>query len=192
MSRALLKVLVLALVAVPSAAAQDRLRFELRGGPAFATSKLAGASLGTGFGFEGTAAYRIQPHLSVYAGWDWHRFTADASFAGPDNDFEETGYAMGLQWQHPIGSGAVALQLRAGGTYNHIEIENSSGNRVADSGHGLGWEAGVGLPLRLGDRWQVTPGARYRSLSRDIKVGTVTTSASLRYLALDLGFARSF
>ena len=127
---------VLALVVVAegsSAQAQNRVRFELRGGAAFPTAELGGATLGTGFGFEGTVAYRIQPHLSVYAGWDWHRFTADASFAGPNTDLEETGYAVGLQVQHPLQSGAVALPLRAGATCNHIEIGNGAGNPVTES-----------------------------------------------------------
>ena len=183
----------LILVAVPSPDdAQNRLRFELRGGVAIPTAKLGDASLGTGFGFEGTVGARIQPHVSVYAGWDWHRFIADGSFAGANNDFEETGYALGLLFQHPVGSGPLALQLRAGGTYNHVEIENSAGDLVTGSGHGLGWEAGAGLAFRLGDRWQVAPLVRFRSLSRDFTVGAVTTPASLRYLAIDVGFSRTF
>lgn len=192
MPRKLLRVLALVLAAVPSSAnAQNRLQLELRGGPAFATEKLGDASLGTGFGFEGTVGYRVLQHLSVYAGWDWHRFTAEASFAGAKNDFEETGYALGLRFQHPIAQ-SLALQLRAGGTYNHVEIENTAGNRVTDSKHGLGWEAGAGLALQLGNRWEITPAARFRSLSRDFTVGTVTTPGSLRYLAVDVGFSRSF
>jgi hypothetical protein len=193
MPRTLLAVLALVLVAPPSTAhAQNRLRFELRGGPAFAVQKLGDASLGVGFGFEGTVSYRIQPHLSAYAGWDWHRFASDASFAGTDNDFEETGYAFGLQFQHPIGSETLALQVRAGGTFNHVEIENTEGELVADSKHGLGWEAGAGLAVQLGNRWQLAPGVRFRSLSRDITIGAVITPSTLRYLAVDLGISRSF
>lgn len=194
MSRRLFGVLALVLIAAPATAqAQDRWRFEIRGGAAFPTEELGNASLGTGFGFEGTVGYRIQPHLSVYAGWDWHRFTADASFAGSNNDFEEAGYAVGLQFEHPIArSEAVAFQLRAGGTYNHVEVENTAGDPVTDSGHGLGWEGGAGLAFRLGGGWQVTPGVRFRSLARDLTVGSVTTPANLRYLAVDVGFTRSF
>jgi hypothetical protein len=193
MPRALPAVLALSFIALPSAAqSQHRLRFELRWGAAVATSKLADASLGTGFGFEGIVGYRIQPHLSVYAGWDWHGFTADASFAGADNDFEETGYAFGIQFQHPLGSDDLALQLRAGGTLNHIEIENTAGDMVADSKHGLGWEAGAGVAWHLGNRWQLAPGVRFRSLSRDFRIGAITTAAKLEYLLLDVGFSRAF
>ena len=152
MSRKLLGILALLLIAAPGTIhAQSRWRFEIRGGPAFVTQDLGDAALGTGFGFEGTVGYRFQPHLWAYAGWDWHRFSDEASFAGSENDFEETGYALGLQFEHPIGqSEAVALQLRAGGTYNHVEIENTAGDLVTDSEHGLGWETGAALAVRFG------------------------------------------
>jgi hypothetical protein len=194
MSHKLLTALMLLFASTASNTyAQDAWGIEVRGGAAFATEDPADVSLATGFGFEGTIAYRFQPHLSVYAGWDWHRFPADGSFAGSNSDFEETGYAFGLLFEHPIGrSEAMAIQLRGGGTYNHIEVENDAGAPIADSGHGLGYEAGVGLAFRLTDLWRVTPGLRFRSLSRDLETGTVTTAADLRYLAVDVGFARWF
>ena len=194
MSRQLLGALILYLVAAPGTIhAQSRWRLEIRGGPAFAIKDLGSASLGTGLGVEGTVAYRIQPQVSVYAGWDWHRFPSDASSTGPNGDFDETGYAFGLQFEHPIGrSEALALQLRAGGTYNHIEMENDAGDLVADSGHGLGWEGGAALAVRLDDHWQVTPGLRLRSLTRDLAMGGPAASADLRYLAVEVGFSRRF
>lgn len=194
MSRILFGALVAAIISVPaSAEAQNRWRFDLRGGVAFATEDLRDVSLGTGFGFEGTVNYRFQPHLWAYAGWDWHRFSAEDSFAGADGDIEETGYAFGLLFEHPLGGPASpALRLRAGGTYNHMEVENATGSLVADSDHGLGWEAGAGLAFRLDDRWQVAPGVRFRSLSQDLTVGSVTTAADLRYLDIGVGFSRSF
>jgi hypothetical protein len=194
MSHKLFGVLAFLLITVPSTAhGQSRWRFEIGGGAAVATEDLGDTSLGTGFGFEGIVGYRMQPHMWVYAGWDWHRFPADGSFAIAERDFDETGYAFGLQFEHPIGgSDAVALRLRAGGTYNHIEVENPAGDLIADSEHGLGWEAGAGLALRLDDHWQVTPGARFRSLSRDLSLGGAKTPADLRYFAVEMGFARHF
>src|SRR5687767_15147349 len=104
MLRMLCGVLALCLISTPSTAqSQDRWVFEIRGGAALATENLNDAELGTGFGFEGTIAYRFQPHLAAYAGWDWHRFPADESFAGSSVDVEETGYAFGLAFEHPIG-----------------------------------------------------------------------------------------
>lgn len=194
MSPKLLGLLMVAVASTPAAlVAQDRWAFEIRGGPAFATQDLGDASLNAGYGFEGTVGYRVQPHLSLYAGWDWHRFSADASFGGADNDFEETGYAFGLLFQHPISqSETAALQLRGGGTLNHIEVENSAGDLVADSEHGLGWEAGAGMAFRIANQWQVTPGLRFRSLSRDLTTGASTTPTELRYFAAEVGFSRTF
>ncbi|HET6837191.1 MAG TPA: hypothetical protein VFH24_04050, partial [Gemmatimonadales bacterium] len=101
--------------------------------------------------------------------------------------------AFGLLFEHPLGnSETVALQLRAGGTYNHIELENSAGDQIADSGHGLGFEGGAGLVLRLADSWRLTSGLRFRSLTRDLESGGIASAADLRYLAVEVGFSRGF
>src|SRR5688572_7853594 len=97
-----------------SADAQDRWSVEITGDSAFATRNLADAALSTGFGFGGSVGYRFLSHVSTYAGWDWHHFRSDTSFAGPNMDFEETGYAFGLRFEHPIKRERVpALMFRA-------------------------------------------------------------------------------
>ena len=154
---------------------------------------LGDVALDPGFGFEATVGYRIMPHAEVYGGWDWHRFPADAPLAASELDVEETGYAFGVRFQHPLGgSQTVALRLRAGGTYNHIEIEDADGELLGDSGHGLGWEAGAGLALLVGRGWELSPGARFRSLSREVELDGVGVDATLRYVALEVGVARRF
>lgn len=194
MSRLLLGALGLALLGAPPVAlAQSRFHFELRPGIAIPTQDLADASLQTGLGFEGTIGYRFMPHLGIYGGWDWHHFNAKQSFAGADLDFEETGYVLGLRFQHPFRGdmGGVSYQLRAGGTYNHIEVEDAAGDLVVDTGHGLGFEVGTGIAFSMGS-WQLVPGVRYRSLKRDFEIGGTTTSGTLAYLALEFGFSRRF
>lgn len=188
----LLAFLLCSVSALQSLKAQDRWRVELRPAAAFTTKKLADADLKTGFGFEATLAYRFLPHLSAYAGWGWNRFSADMSFAGQNIDFEETGYTFGLQYIHPFGSSKIGYLLEAGGIYNHIELENQDGNIKADSGHGLGWQAGAGLAIPLGERFRLTPTVRYRSLSRDLKVGSVSRAADLNYISAGLGVAWIF
>ncbi len=84
-----------------SVLAQDRWSFEFRPGVNFPTKELGDAELNTGFGLEGTFAYRFMPNVGVYGGWSWNRFSSDNSFAGTDIDFEETGYTMGLQYIRP-------------------------------------------------------------------------------------------
>lgn len=172
--------------------AQNRWSVELRGGANFATRDLGDASLGTGFGFEGTAAYRFMPHVSVYAGWGWNQFSADQSFAGTDMQFEETGYTFGLRLLHPFGQSKLQYLVEGGGIFNHIEVENKAGDIIADSKHGLGWQLGAGLGIPLGNRFQITPSVRYRSLSRDLEINEVKTTVDLNYLSVGLGFALTF
>lgn len=184
--------LTLALQASP-ADAQDRWALELRASGALATQDVERENHQNGFGFEGTVRYRFMPHLAVYAGWDWTHFTAGESFAGPDMGLEETGYAFGLRFEHPISGGSrTAGWARVGGTYNHLELEDADGEIVSDSGHGLGWEAGAGIAVPFGGRWSLTPGIRYRSLSRDLEIGGTTNPVDLQYVAFELGIARHF
>jgi opacity protein-like surface antigen len=167
---------------------------ELRAG-AGPSQEVEGDALGPGMGFEAALAYRFLPHLSAYGGWDWYHFTSDQTFAGSDMDFEETGYAFGLKFEHPFsgeqGPGP-SWWVRGGGTYEHIEIENPDGDIIGDSGHGIGWETGAGVSFQVAESWWLTPGARYRSLTRDVTLSGVTRSMDLRYLAVEIGVARSF
>lgn len=185
--------LLLALaVCAPSLPAQ-RLTLDLRGAVAAPMADLADADLGAGRGLGGGFAWQIQPHLHIYAGWDWMRFAADNSFAGPEAEFEETGYTLGLRFQHPLRQSArLSYRLEAGGTYKHIEIEDSAGDIIEDSGHGLGFELGAGLLMPLGAGWKLAPTLRYRALSRDFAIGGTTTSGKLEYAALEIGFSRQF
>ncbi len=171
--------------------AQRRWSVELRPGANVATQKLGGANLDTGFGFEGSVAYRFLPHLAAYAGWSWNKFQASESLAGSNVDFEETGYLFGLQFIHPIATSRISYLLRAGGTYNHIETENAAGTIINDTGHGLGWQAGVGLAIPLGNRFRLIPEVRYRSLARDMKIDILTTPVELNFVSAGVGLSFS-
>jgi hypothetical protein len=86
----------------------------------------------------------------------------------------------------------VALRLRAGGTYDHVEIENAAGEVIGDSGHGFGWEAGARLrhppkePLGAVARGSLSLADARPRLRRP------TTSGTLEYLAVEAGVLRSF
>lgn len=174
---------------------QDAWTFDVRAGAALPTQDLGVYELDTGFGFEGSLGYRVMPHLSVYGGWGWHRFGSDGPPEGAELEFEETGYAFGLRLEHPFsgesGTGP-AYRFRAGGTYGHIEAEDQDGDIVTDTGHGLGWELGGGVIFPLGHAWSLSPGVRYRALSRDLTIGEGTIDAELEYVAVDLGVTWSF
>ncbi len=169
-----------------------RIDFELNGGASMATSKPGGTQLNPGFGFEGTFQYRILKHTGIYAGWGWNRFGADNSFAGADVCFEETGYVFGLQFKHPIGSSPLSYYLRAGGLYNHIEIENAAGEIIGDTGHGFGFQLGAGLDYALGKNWSIVPGIKFNYLSMDIEMDGVTTRLNHNYISLKVGVIKRF
>ena len=171
---------------------EKRFGFELSTGASVATSKLSGVKLNPGFGFEGILHYRFMPHLSVYGGWGWNRFGADNSFAGNDVCFEETGYVFGLEFKHPMGELPLAYYLRAGGLYNHIETENSDGDIINDTQHGLGFQLAGGVDINLGSNWSLTPGVKFNSLSRDTDFEGISKQFDLNYISLRVGILKKF
>jgi opacity protein-like surface antigen len=183
---------VLMLLATHSSMAQKKWSFEIRPGANFATQKLGGTSLNTGFGVEGSFAYKFMPHLAAYAGWSWNRFPGKTSAGQSSMDYEETGYCFGLQFIHPFDGSKISYMIKGGGTYNHIETENNEGKIVHDTGHGLGWQLGAGVSVPVGKRFQLIPEVRYRSLSRDMKIGETKTSVDLNYISAGVGFTFSF
>lgn len=171
---------------------EGRFAVELSGGPAWAIEQNGVSNLNTGAGFEGILHYRFMPHTGVYAGWGWNRFAAESSFAGNNTDFEETGYVFGLQFKHPIGTSPLAYYLRAGGLYNHYEIENEQGDIMIDTDHGLGWQLAAGLDIAINDTWHLTPGVKFNALNRDFTSSGTDRSLRINYLAARIGILKKF
>jgi hypothetical protein len=179
-------------VRAQSASSQpSRWSLEVSGDAAFPTRTVAGADLQTGGGIGFNVRYRFQPHLAAYAGWEWHLQQTDELSAGQTLDLNDNGYTLGLRFEHPL-LASTAGWVRAGALINHIEVEDESGKNIDDSGHGLGWEGAVGLTFPLGQRFGLIPSLRYRSLSRDLTVDGVTSSATLSYVTAGLGFSIAF
>ncbi|MCF8233340.1 MAG: porin family protein [Bacteroidales bacterium] len=166
--------------------------FEFGSGASFALSQPDETRLNTGFGFEGIFHYRFLPHTGVYAGWGWNRFGSDESFAGDDVCFEETGYVLGIEFKHPVNNSALAYYLRAGGLYNHIEIENAEGEIIEDSGHGMGFQLATGIDIPLGNNWSLTPGVKYNNLSREVETEGVRRDMDYNYISARIGFLKRF
>jgi hypothetical protein len=193
-TKGLLTLLLFAVMAGSTFAQENEKRFgfELNTGVSVATQNPGETSLNTGFGFEGIVHYRFMPHLGAYVGWGWNRFGADESFAGNEVDFEETGYVLGIQFRHPFGNSPIHYFVRAGGLYNHIEIENSNGEIIHDTGHGLGWQLAGGIDLPLGTNWSFTPGLKFNLLNQDADVEGVRTELNMPYISLRIGLVKRF
>lgn len=168
---------------------QSKWSIEFRPTINFPTADLDDSKVGTGYGFELTGAYKFMEHLDGYAGWSFNSFTVDDS----NVDLDETGYSFGLLFIHPLGtSESLSYLLRAGATYNHIEIEDAQGDIVADSGHGFGYQIEIGVNYRFGNQWDLRPTIRYRALSRDLDIDNESIKIDLNYLSFGLGIAKSF
>lgn len=169
-----------------------RFSLELNGGPAFPTKEFV-EGIRMGFGFEGTFQYRILPYAGVYGGWGANWLSTESSVSSENNmDYEETGYVLGLYFNQPIGSTNLSYYVRAGALYNHIEIENSDGDIVDDSGHGPGFQLAAGLDINLGSGWSLTPGLKFNYLSRETELEGITKQLDYQYLSARIGIMKRF
>jgi hypothetical protein len=182
-------ILALLIMVSSNAGAQNKWNFEFRPAVDFPVKDLENIQLKTGAGFEGNFGYLFMPHFSAYAGWSWNKFTTTAT---TPLDFEETGYTMGLRFMHPFQKSSIQYFIGAGGNYKHIEIENTAGNLINDSGHGWGWQVEGGIALAAGPRWEILPGIRYHSLSRQIYLGESGSSVDLNYISAGIGVKWKF
>ncbi|MCB0668460.1 MAG: porin family protein [Saprospiraceae bacterium] len=171
---------------------QRRFSVELRGLGSFPTQELNDTKLNVGLGLEALIDYHLLDQLGVYGGWSWNHFASDESFAGTKADFEETGYLFGLKLMYPIRESVLQPFVRLGGIYNHIEIENSQGDLIADSEHGLGWQAAAGVEIDLFERFQLRPFLKYQQLNREVNINENVFATDLRYLGAGLGLAWRF
>ena len=186
-------VIILTILVMPQITkAQNSWSLEIRGGLNNPTQKLGDAELGSGLGSEVTILYSFIPSLGAYVGWGWNNFNAEESFAGHDMDFEETGYTFGLQYMNSCPSLNFDYLIRAGGIYNHIEVENNEGDIIDDSNHGLGWQAGAGIMIPFVKNWTIIPSVRYRALSRELEDGNKKIDVDLTYISGGIGFSWSF
>lgn len=174
------------------AVAQNQWTAEFRPGLNFPTDEIAGSDVKTGFGFEFTIAYNFSENLGAYAGWGWNEFRANDALGEVNIDFEETGYTFGLQFLYPTGISSLDYLLRAGGIYNHLEAEDNSGNKIANTDHDLGWQLEGGVSIDLSGGFNLRPSIRYRSLPGEFEIGTTTTNADLNYISIGVGLAKTF
>jgi opacity protein-like surface antigen len=180
------------LLAASPVRAQDRWTAEVRGGANVNPSQFETVNLNTGIGFGGALGVRVLPDLFAYGGWDWQHHSAQAPVFGASADIDDTGYAFGLRYVVPVSYRAKPW-VRAGGLYNHVEVELSPHDfLIADSKHTLGLEVGGGLEVALGGPWSLTPGLRYRWFEPTVRFRGVESSSTLSDVTFDVGIALRF
>ena len=170
---------------------QERFSAEFRPDIGFPLEKIGGAKINTGYGFEFTVAYDVVQHVGIYAGWGWKKFDTDNAFSINRVDIEETGYTAGIQYLHQNET-LLSYLIRGGLVYSHLEFENNEGELIADSGHGIGWQAEAGVSLEIGNKWDLRPTIRYRNLPGDIEVFNGQMKVDLQYISLGVGLAKRF
>ena len=188
----MLSISVMLLIFSNQAMAQKNWSLSLRSGANFTTTKLGDSDLKTGYGFEGTIAYKFLPNLAIYTGWGWNKFNTGRLFTLSNINIVETGYRAGLRFTAPIGTSNLKYLIAGGGVYNHLEVENSEGKMTDDSGHGYGWEAEGGIVIPLGSSFTLTPTVRHHSLIRDLKNGNLPTEVKLSYISTGLELSYLF
>lgn len=172
--------------------AQPRWTAEIRGGVNTANDEFATVDLETGAGLELGLGLRVAPDVFIYGAWDWQNRAARTQLFGTAADIEDTGYTFGLRYVAPL-SGRAKPWVRAGGLFNHVEIEDEpAGELIADSKHTLGFEVGGGFDVALNDRWSLTPGVRYRRFEPKVRFGGAESSSTLSYVTVDIGVALKF
>lgn len=161
---------------------------ELRTGAGMLAEELGPTELGIGGGLEILLNWRVMPHLELYGGWDWQHFSLKED-VGIYTDAEDTGYAFGARFFAPS-LGSLTPWIRAGGLYDHLELEGEEKDEYVRGDHELGWEVGAGFAMPLGRDWSFLPGVRYRAFPTTL--AELGGESDLRYLALDIGFSRTF
>lgn len=193
-TKELLTLFALMLISASSMAQENNSRFgfEFNADASMAVNKLGGTELNPGGGFEAIVHYQFMPHTGAYAGWGWNKFSANQSFAGSNSDFEETGYLFGIQFKHPFRGSSTSYFFRAGGLYNHIEIENNDGNIIEDTGHQLGLQLAAGVDIPLAGRWNLMPGLKFNSHSHTIDGDGKDRNLNLNYISARIGIVKTF
>ena len=172
--------------------AQEKWSVEFRPGLSFPTSDIGNTDAKIGYGFDFTGAYKLMPHLAVYAGLGWNQFKGEDSFSKDKITFDESGYTFGFEIIRNIGTSSFSYYGSAGAIYNHIKLENNAGEMAIDTGYGFGWQVALGVDYEFAPNLSLRPTLRYRSLVRNVEIDSLSTDLKLNALSFGIGLAWDF
>ncbi|MBW3571499.1 MAG: porin family protein [Gemmatimonadetes bacterium] len=139
---------------------------EVRGGYAIPTGDWnEDDTFENGFGFGANVMAMVTPQIGVYAGWETFEFKVDEDEEGVEADATDAGFRAGVTVNVPLAqSPNLTPFVELGVLYNTLEISASAGGASIDveSDASLGFEAGLGVAVALGQRLSVVPMVRYR------------------------------
>lgn len=169
------------------------LSFEARGGVAIPTGDF-GDGAGTGFNVGGTVHYRVAPMVSIYAGYEFLRFSVDSlgDFEGVDAHITDQGFRAGARFEVPLAGAMTGLQpwVEGGATFNQTTISATDGSTSIDldADRKVGFEVGAGLNFAVAPKISIAPGVRYHSHKAEFDFGDGDIGeADVNYFTVDLG-----
>lgn len=177
---------LLFMIASPKSYSQEKWTLTFRPELNFLTADLGHSNTRTGYGFEVTGSYRIIQNLDLYTGWNWNQFKGDQYLASENSTLKISGANLGLRFIHPISNEKLNYNLLAGIKYNHIIIEDSSGDNIHDTNYDLGWQFGGGITYTFGENWQLQPEIKYVIFNSNANNDSVK-DLDLNYLAFTFG-----
>lgn len=180
------------LATVQSVSAQTpQFALEVRGGYAIPTGDWnEDDTFENGFGFGASALAMVTPQIGVYAGWESFTFSVDEDEEGVEADATDVGFRGGITVNVPLAaSPTISPFLELGAIYNKLEI-SASGDGASveiDSESSLGFEAGVGVDVALGQRLSVVPMVRYRQHAVEFEDIPSEDSEDISYVVVGVG-----
>ena len=175
------------------ARAQSALVLDVRGGVAapagsFKRGPEREGSIGAGPTFGLLFDLRRGDHLGLYVGFSQVLFDCSSDGCVGDEEFVSTSWDLGIHLR--ARSTTWGPWLRGGVVFTRMERDIASpegpGHEVSDLG--VGGELGVGLRVRLTERFGLNPGVRFALLNTRLENGDLLR---MRYWVLDFGLVMS-
>lgn len=149
-------------------------------------------NLEVGFGFEASISYKLMPHFKATAGWSYNNFETDQNEMKNSTRLNENSFAFGFEFKLPITESPVSYYVQGAGILGQMQLLDAQKTFNERSEYGIGWQIGAGAEFDLDDRWSLRPEIRFRSLSRDVDIGSSTIDVNLDYISIGIGLSRTF